>query len=1174
MKKNILLLLASALLPLGTTQAADPITKCYDEDATMTASPGDSHQWYKDGVKINGATNQSYTAVDLKASATYTCEVTTNGTSTNTGNLITLGGFEFPAKKPTLREENKLGDWIDYQYLNFDDKGVNIGIGACTTAKNANDVKTAYFSYLKPHSGDYLLVCDGASDPDARVWSARNLKLKGGVEYQFSCWAANIDKEYALHGANSLPKLKFVIENETGKHTLLEFTASTTLGEWNEYKATYTPPKDLNWCHIYIVNYTTEPAGNDFALDDVYFGTVINSAGSTKTETFNVTVYDTFDYKFKTEPVCPGAQATITTTLVPAHGGTLEPAANYKYEWKLNGTTPVVSTNKDLVVTAPSTVSSESYVLSTSSTVCYNSGAKSQTTSVKTKDCGRTETIDHPAVTVCTDQNVTLTCNKTGSSVKWSHDASLADTEITVTSSSTVGDANSYTCTITATENGSTVTYIENFTIKTKDCSVLYESTMCNNTADSTLTTQKEGDKYIWTYPNGDKQEAVLDNIKISHTDAEVGNKFAYSCEIYQNGTLIATENFEITITDCHKETEEEKEVQVKEDGSIKLVIPSENRCTDCIYNWYKKDENGKKGEPVVKNIGEEDWEHTVHNAKEEDYVCEIIKPNGNIHEQSYKVRVYVPKTSKYCYTKDSENEQYVTIDDLTVADRDEYEWYLIQGNDTIPMPEAAIISTENQKITLDVDYFVNNNSKFPVTVHILEEFAHKLQVESTEIQGGNNSTDVTPEPEPTPETPIAPAPDPVAPAAIPPIQINTSALSISSLNIINSGKSYSYEHTFEDASTSTVNIEIGQDYQYTEYFAPKSGGMTEHAGVVRLTNTGINGCHAYKGDDPNNEYFFEVDGGDKAGPIFSIVQEGKIIKGKKYILRFLARETSTDPSISGPTTNPAKIDFQITLNGNTYGVTTNQIEINKQDWTAHVFNYIANEDADNVILTLSNYNTDSGHNDFAIDEITFALADPSIAPENRSLKFRNLADENEGIVDEDGDGFVMWKDEHILSIYPNSSQTLVEVSSPNKEHETEVKLPNGEKVKFTYYPSMFQEGMTQYTESATREDEHGCKHTVNFTLNLVELEPDLYFSPNDDGVHDKWMVKGIETAPSAHIMIYDRHSKLLYKCLGSEFQGWDGTFEGHHMVQDDYWYVILIPETNETLSGHFTLKR
>ena len=1154
-------------------------------------------------------------------------------------------------------------------------------------------------------------------------------------------------------------------------------TLTDELGVWKEYKATFTPSQDCNWAHITIFNTTnTTVAGNDFVLDGLYFGAEKKTGSSTEKEDFNVTVYDTFEYDFQTVEVCPGEKATITTTLVPAHGGTLEPSANYKYEWKLNGTTPVVSTNKDLQVTAPNTVASESYVISTSSTVCYNSGAKSQTTSVKTKDCGKTETIDHPAVTVCTNQNVTLTCNKTGSSVKWSHDASLADTEITVTSSSTVGDANSYTCTITATENGSTVTYIENFTVKSKECSILYESTMCNTSVDSTLTTQKKGDKYIWTLPDGNIKEAVLDNIKISHIDANVGDKFAYSCEIWKNAsapvpsaptlanniienggfedvtlvggeykgftsdyefhtvdqgfnysksnrgfmqvsskesygikpasgnymyecdgddkvnknrawiastdknprlkitkgtqyqfsykaamqgttnnpkltfyiefngkkeklldtqtlpadskwhtygegtywtapedcndvtlslvddcfknagndfclddimfqplqsgsspgsqpTLIATENFEVTITDCHKETGDEEEVQVKEDGSITLYVPEEYRCENCRYIWYKKDENGQKGEPVVKNIGEEDWEHTVHNAKEEDYVCEIIEPNGNKHEQSYKVRVYVPKTSKYCYTKDSENEQYVTIDDLTVADRDEYEWYLIQGNDTIPMPEAAIVSTENQKITLDVDYFVNNNSKFPVTVHILEEFAHKLQVESTEIEGGNNSTDVTPEPEPTPETPIAPAPAPVAPAAIPPIQINTSALSISSLNIINGGKSYSYEHTFEDASTSTVNIEIGQDYQYTEYFAPKVGGMTEHAGVVRLTNTGINGCHAYKGDDPNNEYFFEVDGGDKAGPIFSIVQEGKIIKGKKYILRFLARETSTDPSISGPTTNPAKIDFQITLNGNTYGV-TNQIVINKQDWTAHVFNYIANEDADNVILTLSNYNTDSGHNDFAIDEITFALADPSIAPENRSLKFRNLADENEGIVDEDGDGFVMWKDEHILSIYPNSSQTLVEVSSPNKEHETEVKLPNGEKVKFTYYPSMYQESMTQYTESATREDEHGCKHTVNFTLNLVELEPDLYFSPNDDGVHDKWMVKGIETAPSAHIMIYDRHSKLLYKCLGSEFQGWDGNYNGHGMVQDDYWYVIQIPETGETLSGHFTLKR
>lgn len=1179
MKKNILLLLASALLPLLSVQAATDHVTCYGKSIKFSTTKTGTYQWYKNGVKINGATGKDYTETNPTADAKYTCEITTAGSTASTGNMISLGSFEWTASDSYKRYTETINDPIRNENypINYELDNLKVNqanSGEYTTTDNPNKIKPQYFSSITAKEGSKMLIVDGAaSSAEFKVFHVRNLKLKKGQTYQFSCWAANVDMEYFTqnHGTNSLPKIKFVIEADG--HGTQELgggymTLTDELGIWKEYKATFTPNNDCNWAHITIINTTnTTVAGNDFVLDGIYFGAERNTASNTQKEEFNLTVYDTFDYKFKTEAVCPGTEATITTTLVPAHGGTLEPAANYKYEWKENGKTPVVSTNKNLVVTAPNTVGTVSYVLSTSSSICYNSGAKSETTSIKVEDnnCGTntTATIDYDP---CLGADITLTAQATGT-YSWSTGETTQSINISSAEDKTI------TCTVTNTVGGVTNTVTESHIITTKDCSNKVETEMCNNSVNLTLETETTGNSYEWTLPDGTKPSNNQNTLTITPEGRSVGDVLTYTCVIKQNSVLIATETFEITIIDCHKETEEEKEVQVKEDGSITLYVPEEYRCENCRYNWYKKDENGKKGEPAVKNIGEEDWEHTVHNAKEEDYVCEIIKPNGNIHEQSYKVRVYVPKTSKYCYTKDSENEQYVTIDDLTVADRDEYEWYLIQGNDTIPMPEAAIVSTENQKITLDVDYFVNNNSKFPVTVHILEEFAHKLQVESTEIKGGNNSTDVTPEPEPTPETPIAPAPDPVAPAAIPPIQINTSALSISSLNIINGGKSYSYEHTFEDASTSTVNIEIGQDYQYTEYFEPKVGGMTEHAGVVRLTNTGINGCHAYKGDDPNNEYFFEVDGGDKAGPIFSIVQEGKIIKGKKYILRFLARETSTDPSISGPTTNPAKIDFQITLNGNTYGV-TNQIVINKQDWTAHVFNYIANEDADNVILTLSNYNTDSGHNDFAIDEITFALADPSIAPENRSLKFRNLADENEGIVDEDGDGFVMWKDEHILSIYPNSSQTLVEVSSPNKEHETEVKLPNGEKVKFTYYPSMYQEGMTQYTESATREDEHGCKHTVNFTLNLVELEPDLYFSPNDDGVHDKWMVKGIETAPSAHIMIYDRHSKLLYKSIASEFEGWDGNYNGHGMEQDDYWYVILIPETNETLSGHFTLKR
>ena len=971
MKKSIIFLV-SALLSVGTIQAAECITKCYGQDATMTASSGDSHQWYKDGFKIIGATNQSYTAVDLKASATYTCEVTTNGTSTNTGNLITLGGFEFPAKKPTLREENKLGDWIDYQYLNFDDKGVNIGIGACTTAKNANDVKTAYFSDLNPHSGDYLLVCDGASDPDARVWSARNLKLKGGVEYQFSCWAANIDKEYALHGANSLPKLKFVIENETGKHTLLEFTASTTLGEWNEYKATYTPPKDLNWCHIYIVNYTTEPAGNDFALDDVYFGTVINSAGSTQTETFNVTVYDTFNYKFVTEPVCPGTQATITTTLVPAHGGTLEPAANYKYEWKENGKTPVVSTSKDLVVTAPNSVGTFSYVLSTSSSVCYTSGAKSQTISIDTRksdcgttatatkgytpcsgttctlepkstfttgtvtwkdasgsvitdlnisitsltplvytciiettaangtphtitethtitpqDCGKEETINHPAVTYCTNQIVTLTCDNTGSSVVWDHDPSLTDTEITVTSNSAVGETDTYKCTITTTDNGNTITYIETFTVKTKDCTTEKTEThdlsdcpkqevtlTCTNTADATK------DKIVWSHDPS--LQSTTAKVKTKDTPAAEGTPNTpdtYTCTITKvndkGETFIYTETFNVTTKDdCVGNNEEEEKITI---GST-ITIKSDYWDTPgADFNWYKI-ENGVKT-PVSGDINSPGTITFTANESVT-YECITTLPNGYTYTETRKVEVF----------NDTEEDVYICYGDdfnrtANTQNASEYKWY-----NTL------------------------------------------------------NETEVL---------------------------------------------------------SSTKELEIKELKQNTSYICKIIGAD----GITKITET------------------YHV----KLNPL--------------------------------PAFN---------------------IEVKVADATI------------NISAGTAPYN--------------ISLSDGTEATSNTS--------------------------------------------------------------EYTF------EELAENTYIVTITDKNKCVNSNEFTISIPKLTPDIFFSPNNDGVNDLWLVEGIETAPNAYIRIYDRYSKLLYQCKGADFKGWDGNYNGHGMVQDDYWYVISIPETEEQISGHFTLKR
>ncbi|MFH6767321.1 T9SS type B sorting domain-containing protein [Gaetbulibacter aquiaggeris] len=78
------------------------------------------------------------------------------------------------------------------------------------------------------------------------------------------------------------------------------------------------------------------------------------------------------------------------------------------------------------------------------------------------------------------------------------------------------------------------------------------------------------------------------------------------------------------------------------------------------------------------------------------------------------------------------------------------------------------------------------------------------------------------------------------------------------------------------------------------------------------------------------------------------------------------------------------------------------------------------------------------------------------------------------------------------------------------------------------------------------------------------------YFTPNNDGHHDFWVVKDFLNNIK-NIAIFDHYGKLL-KSLGPNI-GWNGSFNGKPMETNDYWYVITL-QTGEVLKGHFTLKR
>lgn len=81
------------------------------------------------------------------------------------------------------------------------------------------------------------------------------------------------------------------------------------------------------------------------------------------------------------------------------------------------------------------------------------------------------------------------------------------------------------------------------------------------------------------------------------------------------------------------------------------------------------------------------------------------------------------------------------------------------------------------------------------------------------------------------------------------------------------------------------------------------------------------------------------------------------------------------------------------------------------------------------------------------------------------------------------------------------------------------------------------------------------------------------YFTPNNDGYNDTWQVFGISSQfqPNTKVLIFSRYGKLL-STLSLQSGGWDGTFNGHLMPTDDYWFYVTL-EDGRIFKGHFTLK-
>ncbi len=430
--------------------------------ATNTAA--DDYFWYEiiNGVEDEIEDARGNSSFTPDHAGEYKCKAVVSGSSFDTGNLITEGTFDkgcsnYPDHQAIA---NSLGHNIEYQLMNKTCSNYPMS-NFTTIAKDANDVKEPYFKHITSVSGNNsnILVCDGAQSNGVKVWYARDLQLQPGVTYRFSCYVANIDSAYLDHGPNSLSNLEFRIEyngNWGNGEQLAQFKAPTIahkddLAKWEFHSTNFTVPSTLTgtvYAHIFIWNHNTQQDGNDFALDDIYFGTMLSTSGSSAEEYFKLSVDTKPTITMPTAPEpCLNDPISITPTV--SNAGT-----NPTYAWTGDAT----GSELTLSTTAPATAGPTTYSLKVTNGTC----SSTESISVTTLDCGTT--ITHTD-TKCLDSEFELTATTVGDSYTWILPDNSTSTETSNTLTATIargGDdtaVRTYTCIITNPVSSSTTTH-------------------------------------------------------------------------------------------------------------------------------------------------------------------------------------------------------------------------------------------------------------------------------------------------------------------------------------------------------------------------------------------------------------------------------------------------------------------------------------------------------------------------------------------------------------------------------------------------------------------------------------------------------------------------------------------------------------------------------------------
>ncbi len=111
-------------------------------------------------------------------------------------------------------------------------------------------------------------------------------------------------------------------------------------------------------------------------------------------------------------------------------------------------------------------------------------------------------------------------------------------------------------------------------------------------------------------------------------------------------------------------------------------------------------------------------------------------------------------------------------------------------------------------------------------------------------------------------------------------------------------------------------------------------------------------------------------------------------------------------------------------------------------------------------------------------------------------------------------------------------------------------------------------------TYTLTVTSDKGCSAADQVFVKVLKA-PEIpnIFSPNGDGIHDKWIIAFLESYPGCTVDIFNRYGQQLYHSVGYA-DPWDGKINGRDVPVGTYYYIVNPKNGRKIMSGYVDVIR